>query len=73
MEEKNLTLEQENVIKEKAKKLKTEGKYRKVFPMVVFGDTESGEKEFYVAYMREPNFRHSPSLWPHPRRTRYKP
>ena len=55
MEEKNLTLEQENVIKEKAKKLKTEGKYRKVFPMVVFGDTESGEKEFYVAYMREPN------------------
>ena len=51
MEEKNLTLEQENVIKEKAKKLKTEGKYRKVF-----GDTESGEKEFYVAYMREPNF-----------------
>ena len=50
MEEKNLTLEQENVIKEKAKKLKTEGKYRKVFPM------ESGEKEFYVAYMREPNF-----------------
>ena len=49
MEEKNLTLEQENVIKEKAKKLKTEGKYRKVFP-------ESGEKEFYVAYMREPNF-----------------
>ena len=56
MEEKNLTLEQENVIKEKAKKLKTEGKYRKVFPMVVFGDTESGEKEFYVAYMREPNF-----------------
>lgn len=54
MEEKNLTLEQENVIKEKAKKLKTEGKYRKVFPMVVFGDTESGEKEFYVAYMREP-------------------
>ena len=51
MEEKNLTLEQENVIKEKAKKLKTEGKYRKVFPRVVFGDTESGEKEFYVAYM----------------------
>ena len=46
MEEKNLTLEQENVIKEKAKKLKTEGKYRKVFPMVVFGDTESGKKEF---------------------------
>ena len=45
MEEKNLTLEQENVIKEKAKKLKTEGKYRKVFPMVVFGDTELIDNE----------------------------
>ena len=52
MEEKNLTLEQENVIKEKEKKMKTEGKYRKVFPMVVFGDTESGEKELDV-YKRQ--------------------
>lgn len=56
MVERTLTLEQETQIKEKARKLKTEGKLRKVFPIVVFGDTESGEKEFYVVYMKEPNF-----------------
>lgn len=36
--------------------LKEEKKLRKVFPMVVFGDETSGEKEFYVAYMDEPSF-----------------
>ena len=56
MEEKNLTLKQESEIKEKAQALKTEKKLRKVYPMVVFGDTDSGEKEYYVAYMSEPTF-----------------
>ena len=56
MEEKMLTLEQEAKIKEKALKLKEEKKLRKVYPMVVYGDTECGEKEFYVAFMAEPNF-----------------
>jgi hypothetical protein len=56
MEEKVLSLEQEAEIKEKAKALKSEKKLRKVYPMVVFGDTECGEKEFYVAYMGEPSF-----------------
>jgi hypothetical protein len=56
MEEKALSLEQEAEIKEKAKALKSEKKLRKVYPMVVFGDTECGEKEFYVAYMGEPSF-----------------
>ena len=56
MEEKVLSLKQEAEIKEKAKALKSEKKVRKVCPMVVFGDTESGEKEFYVAYMGEPSF-----------------
>lgn len=56
MNEKTLTLKQESEIKEKALSLKEEKKLRKVFPMVVFGDISSGEKEFYVAYLAEPSF-----------------
>lgn len=56
MEEKNLTLEQEAQIKKKSAALKADKKLRKVHAMVVFGDVESGEKEFYVAYMGEPTF-----------------
>ncbi len=56
MEEKTLTLKQEEEIKARAKALKTEKKARKIYPMVVFGDTDSGEKEHYVAYMGEPSF-----------------
>ena len=56
MEEKHLTLEQEAQIRERAAALKAEKNLRKVHAMVVFGDTESGEKEFYVAYMAEPTF-----------------
>lgn len=56
MEEKSLTLKQESEIKEKTRILKTEKKLRKVYPMVVFGDTDSGEKEYYIAYMGEPTF-----------------
>jgi len=56
MEEKMLTLKQESEIKEKALKLKEEKKLRKVYPMVVFGETECDEKEIYVAYMAEPTF-----------------
>ena len=56
MDEKMLSLEQETKIKEKTLKLKEEKKLRKIYPMVVFGDTSNGEKETYVAYMSEPNF-----------------
>ena len=56
MEEKTLTLQQESEIKEKALQLKTDRKLRKVYPMVVFGDVPSGEKEYYVAYLGEPTF-----------------
>lgn len=56
MSEKSLSLKQESEIKEKALSLKEEKKLRKVYPMVVFGDTECGEKEVYVAYMSEPTF-----------------
>lgn len=56
MEEKILTLQQEADIKDKALKLKADKKLRKVYPMVVFGDTASDEKEFYVAYLGEPTF-----------------
>lgn len=55
MEEKVLTLTQEEQIKEKATQLKTEKKLRKIYPMVVFGD-ETDEKEVYTAYLREPTF-----------------
>ena len=53
MDEKILSLEQETKIKEKALKLKEEKKLRKIYPMVVFGDTSNGEKETYVAYKSE--------------------
>lgn len=56
MEEKMLTLEQETRIRERALKVKEEKKLRKVYPMVVFGDTSCGEKEMYVALMAEPTF-----------------
>jgi hypothetical protein len=56
MNEKALTLTQETEIREKALKIKAEKKLRKVFPMVVFGDEASGEKEVYVAYLSEPTF-----------------
>lgn len=55
MEEKVLTLELEEQIKEKAKQLKADKKLRKIYPMVVFGD-ETDEKDIYVAYLREPTF-----------------
>ena len=56
MEEKILTLQEEAGIKEKALQLKADKKLRKVYPMVVFGDTASGEKEYYVGYLGEPTF-----------------
>lgn len=56
MEDKSLSLELESQIKEKAVKLKTEKKLRKIYPLVVFGDESCGEKEIYVAYMAEPTF-----------------
>ena len=56
MVEKTLTLAQETEIKEKAQKLKADKKLKKVFSMVVFGDTNCGEKDFYVAFMAEPTF-----------------
>ena len=48
MEDKSLSLELETQIKEKAVKLKTEKKLRKIYPLVVFGDQSCGEKELYV-------------------------
>lgn len=56
MEEKTLTLKAEGEIKKKALELKEVKKLRKVYPMVVFGDIDSGEKEYYVAYLAEPTF-----------------
>nr|DAO94828.1 MAG TPA: hypothetical protein [Caudoviricetes sp.] len=56
MDEKMLTRKQESEIKEKALRLKEEKKLRKIYPMVVFGETDCGEKEVYVAYMGEPTF-----------------
>lgn len=56
MAEKELTLEQEGVIKEKAAKIKAEKKIRKVIPIVVFGEVENDEKEHYVAFFSEPSF-----------------
>lgn len=46
MDEKMLSLEQETKIKEKTLKLKEEKKLRKIYPMVVFGDTSFGPATF---------------------------
>lgn len=56
MEEKILTLKQEEDIRAQALKLKTEKKLRKVYSMVVFGDLACDEKEVYIAYLSEPTF-----------------
>lgn len=56
MEEKTLSLQMEAEIKEKAQELKAEKKLRKVYPIVVWGETSCGEKEVYVAYLSEPTF-----------------
>lgn len=56
MEEMTLSLQMETEIKEKAQKLKTEKKIRKVYPIVVWGDVACGEKDVYVAYLTEPSF-----------------
>lgn len=56
MQEKNLTIEQEQEIKEKALQLKDDKKLKKIYPMVVWGDERAEEKEYYVAYLTEPTF-----------------
>lgn len=56
MEDKVLTFVQEAEIKEKAQELRSARKVKKIYPMVVFGDTNAGERELYVAYMGEPTF-----------------
>ena len=56
MEEKTLTLAQEEQIRKKALEIKAEKKLRKVYPMVVWGDPDCEEKEVYVAYLAEPTF-----------------
>lgn len=56
MEEKTLTLAQEEQIRKKALEIKAEKKLKKIYPMVVWGDSECEEKEVYVAYLAEPTF-----------------
>lgn len=58
MEEyKELPLEKEEEIKKKVESLKKEDpkKYKRVKPIVIFGD-EFDEKEIYVGFFIEPNF-----------------
>ena len=57
MEEKKPELRNRSLkSRKKPRPLKPKRRLRKVCPMVVFGDTDSGEKEYYVAYMGEPTF-----------------
>lgn len=56
MEEKSLTLAQEEHIRKRAWEIKKERNLRKVYPMVVFGDKDCEEKDIYVAYLAEPSF-----------------
>lgn len=46
----------EEDIKNHAAKLVAEGKAKKVYPVVVIGDREAGDKEYYVGYFAQPTF-----------------
>lgn len=51
----NIPLEVRNQIAIKTSELKTKFNVKKVFVIIVQGDTEAGEKPFYIAYLRRPN------------------
>lgn len=51
----NIPLEVRNQIALKANELKAKFNVKKVFVVIVEGDTESGEKPYYIAYLRRPN------------------
>lgn len=55
--EKTLSIEQKEAIQKKMAVLKKENpKFKKIIPIIVFGD-EGDEKELYTAYFRKPNFK----------------
>lgn len=49
-------MEQEALIKKRVSKLKEEKNLRKVHAMVVFGDVDNGEKEYYMSKPTFPQF-----------------
>ena len=51
-----LTPESEQKIKDRVKELLKKKKSTKIYPVVVIGDTDLGEKEFYVGYFGQPTF-----------------
>lgn len=51
----NIPLEVRNQIALKANELKAKYNVKKVFVVIVEGDTEAGEKPYYIAYLRRPN------------------
>lgn len=51
----NVPVEVRNQITLKIAELKTKLNIKKVFVIIVEGDTEAGEKPFYIAYLRRPN------------------
>lgn len=51
----NIPVEVRNQIALKANELKAKYNVKKVFVVIVEGDTESGEKPYYIAYLRRPN------------------
>lgn len=53
--EKFLSQEQEDKIRERAIELRNENQV-KIHPIVVFGETEYGEKEMYTIYLSAPTF-----------------
>lgn len=53
--EQELSLVQLEEIKLKAEEIKKEKKLKVIYPIYVFGDTEVGEKEAYIAYFGRPN------------------
>lgn len=51
----NIPVEVRSQIATKTAELKAKFNVKKVFVIIVQGDVESGEKPFYIAYMRRPN------------------
>lgn len=53
----NLTAELQKAVDKKAAEIKEEQKLKVVFPLVIEGKEEYGDKDVYIGYFRQPSFK----------------
>lgn len=53
----NLTAELQKAVDKKAAEIKEEQKLKVVFPLVIEGREEYGDKDMYIGYFRQPSFK----------------